>query len=176
MNYLWRSLLSLLNSGPACSVGGSLDLSYPAWVIYTPGSRFVGSYGMNQFLFRTRFESTLTFVPPAEWSRGVDIFSLGNKGNIPVIMDCSHPYGGPPSADVPPPPNLNHSLTWPFCVSRHDGVVNGVFLDWSVRKIGLKELWKLKWFRDFDTNGPWTQAGGVKPNDWPEWMRGFKDY
>ena len=54
--------------------------------------------------------------------------------------------------------------------------MNGVFLDWSVRKIGLKELWKLKWFRDFDTNGPWTRAGGVKPEDWPEWMRGFKDY
>jgi hypothetical protein len=24
--------------------------------------------------------------------------------------------------------------------------------------------------------GPWTKAGGVQPDDWPEWMRGFKDY
>jgi hypothetical protein len=51
-----------------------------------------------------------------------------------------------------------------------------VFLDWSVRKVGLKELWTLKWDREFDTAGPWTKAGGVRPGDWPEWMRRFKDY
>jgi prepilin-type processing-associated H-X9-DG protein len=61
-------------------------------------------------------------------------------------------------------------------VTRHEGFVNGAFLDWSVRRIGLKELWKLKWSRDFDTNGPWTLAGGVKPDQWPAWMRGMKDY
>ncbi len=52
-----------------------------------------------------------------------------------------------------------------------------LFRDWSVRKVGLKELWTLKWDdRRFDTNGPWTMAGGVQPEDWPAWMRGFKDY
>ena len=51
-----------------------------------------------------------------------------------------------------------------------------LFMDWSVRKVGLKELWTLKWNRNFDTAGPWTKAGGVKPEDWPEWMRRFKDY
>jgi hypothetical protein len=24
--------------------------------------------------------------------------------------------------------------------------------------------------------GPWTKAGAVKPEDWPHWMRKFKDY
>jgi len=63
-----------------------------------------------------------------------------------------------------------------FCINRHDGHVNGLFLDWSVRKVGLKELWTLQWCRDFDTHGRWTTAGGVQPEDWPEWMRRFKDY
>ncbi len=45
-----------------------------------------------------------------------------------------------------------------------------------VRKVGLKELWTLKWGPNSDAAGRWTLAGGVKPNDWPEWMRGFKDY
>jgi len=45
-----------------------------------------------------------------------------------------------------------------------------------VRKVGLKELWTLKWSKYFDTSGPWTKAGGVAPEDWPAWMRGFKDY
>jgi len=57
-----------------------------------------------------------------------------------------------------------------------DGFVNTLFLDFSARKVGLKQLWVLKWHRSYDTAGPWTQAGGVRPEDWPEWMRNFKDY
>jgi hypothetical protein len=68
------------------------------------------------------------------------------------------------------------SYSNPFCINRHYGHINELFLDLSVSKVGLKELWKLKWHEDFDTNGPWTIAGCVKPEDWPEWMRGFKDY
>lgn len=51
-----------------------------------------------------------------------------------------------------------------------------LFLDWSVRKVALKEPWTLKWYPQYDTAGPWTKAGGVQPSDWPEWMRKFKDY
>ena len=54
--------------------------------------------------------------------------------------------------------------------------VNAAFLDWSIRRVGLKELWTLKWHRNFKTNGVWTKQGGVLPEDWPQWMRGFKDY
>jgi prepilin-type processing-associated H-X9-DG protein len=62
------------------------------------------------------------------------------------------------------------------CIDRHSGSVNLLMLDSSVRKVGLKELWTLKWNRKFDTQGPWTKAGGVQPSDWPAWMRNFKDY
>ena len=63
-----------------------------------------------------------------------------------------------------------------FCVNRHDAAVNVLFLDWTTRKVGLKEIWTLKWHRGFTTAGPWTMAGLVKPDDWPEWMQGVKDY
>ncbi len=63
-----------------------------------------------------------------------------------------------------------------ICIDRHGGAINIAFLDWSARKIGLKELWTLKWHRSFDTEGPWTKAGGVRPDNWPDWMRNFKDY
>ena len=62
------------------------------------------------------------------------------------------------------------------CINRHQGGVNALFLDWSVRKVGLKELWTLKWAPWHDTAGPWTKAGGVQPGDWPQWMRRFKEY
>ena len=63
-----------------------------------------------------------------------------------------------------------------FCVNRHDGATNGVFVDFSVRKIGLKQLWTLKWHRNYDTMGVWTMAGNAQPSDWPAWMKNFKDY
>ncbi|MCL5280320.1 MAG: hypothetical protein M1376_10480 [Planctomycetes bacterium] len=62
------------------------------------------------------------------------------------------------------------------CLNRHSGAVNSVCLDWSVRRVGLKELWTLKWNRTFDVNGAWTSRGGVRPEDWPQWMRSMKDY
>jgi len=52
-----------------------------------------------------------------------------------------------------------------------------VFVDFNVRKVGLKELWTLKWHRQFDNKTTaWTKGGGVTPDDWPDWMRKFKDY
>jgi len=80
---------------------------------------------------------------------------------------------------IPPPyegctsPEFGHNSS---CINRHEGGVNCLFMDWSVRKVGLKELWTLKWHPDYNTSGPWTKRGGVKAEDWPEWMRGFKDY
>ncbi len=62
------------------------------------------------------------------------------------------------------------------CINRHAGYVGGAFLDMSARKVGLKELWTLKWHKRFNTAGPWTRAGGAQGVDWPAWMRSFKDY
>ena len=58
-----------------------------------------------------------------------------------------------------------------FCMNRHSGFLNCLFLDFSVRKVGLKELWSLRWHRE------WTEdlaATGLPA--WPEWMQRFKDY
>jgi len=74
------------------------------------------------------------------------------------------------------PPAFDGDPNRPDCVNRHFGGVNWLFVDWSVRRVGLKELWTLKWHREFNTAGPWTLAGGVQPDAWPEWMRRFKDY
>ena len=166
---------------PPMSLAGSVGPRYPAWVMWAPGPRFVGSYGTNRFLFQPGFSTVMSGPSSGQrefLGRALDIFSLGSKGNIPVVLDSGTPSGGPLSASDKPPANLTVSVSssWPFCVSRHDYFVNGLFLDWSVRKIGLKELWKLKWSQDFDTDGPWTRAGGVKPEDWPPWMRRFRDY
>jgi hypothetical protein len=63
-----------------------------------------------------------------------------------------------------------------FAINRHETGTNVLFMDFTVRKVGLKELWKLKWHRKFPVNGPWSMAGGVQTSDWPQWMRNFKEY
>jgi len=62
------------------------------------------------------------------------------------------------------------------CINRHQGMLNAAFLDWSVRKLGIKEVYTLQWHKTFNTRGPWTIAGGVQDSDWPDWIRPFKDY
>jgi hypothetical protein len=49
-------------------------------------------------------------------------------------------------------------------------------MDWSARKVGIKELWTLKWHRTYNTADYYTRAGGVRAGDWPLWLRHFPDY
>ena len=102
---------------------------------------------------------------------------------MPVLLDCVYMDAGPHSFDSPP---VYEGEIGPFgdmkffCIDRHDGGINTLFLDFSVRKVGLKELWTLQWHPGWSarmrSHSPWTKAGGVQPEDWPKWMRGFKDY
>ena len=55
-----------------------------------------------------------------------------------------------------------------FAMDRHNGAINGVFMNLSARKVGLKELWKMKWARNSKTNLP--------PPVWPPWMAKMRDY
>jgi prepilin-type N-terminal cleavage/methylation domain-containing protein/prepilin-type processing-associated H-X9-DG protein len=82
----------------------------------------------------------------------------------------------PPEIPGGPPDRPNTNEMERNCVDRHNGFLNAQFCDWSVRRIGLKELWTLKWHKSYDIAGRWTKAGGVNPADWPIWMRNYKDY
>ena len=146
--------------------------TFGAWELTGLGRPFLCSYGFNGYLFN-RFDT------PISWFRwlGMDISSVKVRTNIPVFLDATEPSERPEESHPPPQSELHEGDGMrTFCVNRHNGHTNGLFMDWSVRKIGLKELWTLKWHREFDTAGEWTKAGGVRPEDWPEWMRNFKDY
>jgi prepilin-type N-terminal cleavage/methylation domain-containing protein/prepilin-type processing-associated H-X9-DG protein len=127
----------------------------------------LGSYGVQSE------QATLLCpqTPGAKWER---------PPNVPMMWDSALPTVIPWDAYIEPPPYEGAMSDWlsmmPICINRHNGGINMAFCDASVRKIGLKELWTLKWQERFDPRGPWTKAGGVKPEDWPQWMRRFKDY
>jgi prepilin-type N-terminal cleavage/methylation domain-containing protein/prepilin-type processing-associated H-X9-DG protein len=109
---------------------------------------------------------------------------VGSPDRIPLVFDSMRSVALPGHFSEPPAydgdlwggrgaarPEMKK-----VCINRHQGHINMLFLDWAARRVGLKELWTLKWSEYFETNGPWTKAGGVLSEDWPAWMRKFKDY
>ena len=149
------------------------------------------SYGYNLWLFTLPQGVIALQGRPRELH--YDASYTGQMTNVPLFLDSMWRGGGPWYGDVSGnssnpiyagirPSDFNgqwisfNNEMMHFAIDRHSGGVNGVFLDGTVRPMGIKELWTLKWHRQFDTRGPWTKAGGVQPEDWPAWMRGFKDY
>ena len=102
---------------------------------------------------------------------------VGGASVVPMFLDCldyqnTAPYhqDEPPQYDGEPQPPGNINEIKRVCINRHgSGAVNGAFLDFSARKIGLKELWELRWHRQLN-------AEDAPPPEWPEWMRDVKDY
>jgi prepilin-type N-terminal cleavage/methylation domain-containing protein/prepilin-type processing-associated H-X9-DG protein len=151
--------------------------TFNAWEMTGMGPPFRGSYGFNWHLLE--YDVWIPFRNFGNPSDGFNTYQVTGSADIPAFLDATLFFSAPNNLDDPPRREIQGGNCYGiqnFCVNRHNGNINGLFLDWSVRKIGLKELWTLKWYPGFDTAGEWTRAGGVKPENWPEWMRNFKDY
>jgi len=92
--------------------------------------------------------------------------------DVPLMFDSNWKDVEPCESDEPPEyedywwqPNANEMKR--VCINRHNGAVNILFFDFSVRKVGLKKLWRLRWHRQWDMTFPLPV--------WPEWMQNFED-
>ena len=134
---------------------------------------YVSSYGINSWTNRmTGNRGARRKESFWRTTRGID-----RPERVPVFADATWHDAWPQATDMPPEfaGGIGREMSH-FCIDRHNGAVNVLFMDFSARKVGLKELWTLRWHRSYDTEGPWTTAGGVTGADWPAWMRDFKDY
>ncbi|MHC4431466.1 MAG: type II secretion system protein [Planctomycetota bacterium] len=150
------------------------DWTFGAW---TNSYDEHGSYGIN-ICVTDPLPGREGGRPPEWYWRSRDV--RGAAG-IPLFLDDYWWDTRPHHTDEPPQyegqvDGWSTNAMKMLCLNRHNGHTNGVYVDFSCRTTGLKELWALKWNREFDVTGPWTMAGGVRPEDWPEWMRSFKDY
>jgi len=145
--------------------------TYKAWRHTVDGQEYTSGYGINNW---TNNMTTNRGARAQSWFWGSTNKTIGPASNIPVLGDSTWYDSWPREEDEPmaeplgfgsgnkgTTDEMNH-----FCIDRHNGVTNLVFMDWSVRGVGLKELWTLKWHRQFNIAGPWT----LPDAQWPKWL------
>jgi len=138
-----------------------------------------GSYGINGWVYQNGESGGLLYGKPAEFFWKTP--SVKGAFEIPLFLDCWFWCGWPEYQNRPPAYDGEKQLGDPdamnrFCINRHGGAINSVYVDYHVERIWLKSLWAQQWAKPprYIKNGPWTKAGGVLSTDWPEWMRSFK--
>jgi prepilin-type N-terminal cleavage/methylation domain-containing protein len=96
--------------------------------------------------------------------------TAGRFANAPLFADCVWQGSNPQPTDPPPTAPGDCAVgaaMGSFCVPRHSGrtPIDMTFIDNSVSKVGLRELWSLPWSQTFDpTKGPVL---------WPVWLKGY---
>ncbi|MHC4265182.1 MAG: hypothetical protein ACYSUK_04525 [Planctomycetota bacterium] len=147
-----------------------------------------GSYGKNVYV------SSADMIEKGDWDYSYWYRNIRVRGTsqIGLFGDCNYTGAFPNVYDSPASPaserihgpvdgeNINR-----WNLDRHKLSVNFLFLDWGVRKVGLKQLWQIKWSKQTvnvdgrDVIG-WGQPDYVPdpedPEEWPEWMQGSKNY
>ncbi len=150
-----------------------------AW-IYNGSTKLQGSYCLNGWVQNAKEIKNRDPDFQDDSDRFWRNCLIKGADNVPVLADGAWWWAEPESHHRPPErQGAGHASAGGigfFCIDRHDGAVNALFMDWSVRTTGLKQLWTLKWHRRYDTAGPWTKAGGVQSKNWPLWMRQLRDY
>ena len=146
--------------------------TFEAWTLVNKqhNVRVDGSYGVNPW---GQFPSQSAENKTLYWKTAL----VKSASTVPLCMDSMSWWANSGTAEPVPPIQEDWwvSGTLQSCINRHEGSVNGLFMDWSIRRIAVKQLWTFKWHPQFNTSGPWTEAGGVQSTDWPEWMRTLRD-
>ena len=139
----------------------------PEWGL--PGQ--YGSYGINDWAHNPLDESPIYNIPPER--RPLYWRKMDAKGasKIPLMGGCMWDGTGPLETDAAPLEKgvqLAGSNMSIFCLDRHNGGPNMLFMDTTVRKVGLKELWRLPWHTQWDYS--------VSRPTWPDWMQQYPDF
>lgn len=140
-----------------------------AWVFDSGDKKGLdhGSYGTNGFV-----ETNIRQGEHKHWKTK----NVGGAGYIPLFLDANRLDGWPEAWDEPPTFDGEFNTgegnnMRRFCMNRHDGCLGALLLDFSARKVGLKELWQLKWHREWTADITRT---GIPV--WPAWMNPYRDF
>jgi prepilin-type N-terminal cleavage/methylation domain-containing protein len=152
------------------TVAEGAEYSFAAWSINYPKfgeDEFRSSYGINNWIYNPRTTNLWGHPTRDNWRKD----DQQGGSDIPLFMDC-YRWGGHPddyapymelsSAPAVPPPGDGMMR---FCLPRHQGTINVLFMDRSVRRVPLPDLWGLKWHRTYDRT--------AQPPDW-KWVERYR--
>lgn len=117
-----------------------------------------GSYAMNCWLVDISSPETQLPGGPASIKKSYwRSTTVKGSNNIPLFMDSIWMHVFPNEWDTPPSETITadyskNNIYKPMgtlCIDRHNKAINSCFLDGSVRKVPLEELWNLNWSRTF---------------------------
>jgi len=139
----------------------------PEW--FPPGNWY-GSYGINEWICNPRplgEEEKPMYGIYAKYWRSVNV---KGQSKIPLLADALWDQAWAEAFDAIPSfagevefvggDDMGH-----FCVNRHDGFINMLFMDYTVRKVHLRDIWPQKWNRLTDTEECPTEY------DYPIWLQ-----
>jgi prepilin-type N-terminal cleavage/methylation domain-containing protein len=138
-----------------------------AWGDKKDGEVLIASYGTNEFCGSDEGNVRT-------WERLYVNATTTQAYRAPLMGDCARNGDAPMEGDQPPefdgqiymsdPSNVDEIRS--FCLNRHNFHINMVFLDWGVRAVGLKELWVLKWHREWDMTEETMPTAWDDPDHW----------
>jgi prepilin-type N-terminal cleavage/methylation domain-containing protein len=128
-----------------------------------------GSYSINLWCSNNTGDGKLSTRQQEFW--GTPYIKGAYK--VPLFGDAQQSNSDPVVTDEPLP---FESRVWTpgshemqrFCLKRHAPYnINMLYLDFSVKRISIKELWRQKWHRTYDMSHPLPV--------WPQWMNDVPD-
>lgn len=156
--------------------------TFTAWTIDFKGENFYGSYAKNGWA------SNPELAGQSHWYHNLPVAdtawryfdNVQKSANVPLVADGAwighHPLHTDGPGPAPDAADYAGTQMAFYAMDRHSGGIQTVFFDGSARGVGLKEIWTFKWHPTFDTEGPYTLAGGVTASSWPEWLSGYQNY
>jgi hypothetical protein len=110
---------------------------------------------------------------PRFWRK---LISVKHPESVPLMADAFWDGTNPLETDAPPaqpiPPNggeswVNAVNMWKFIAPRHSKMMDMLFMDKSVRKVGIKNLWSLRWHTQ------WVEPRVRWDNNQYQWIKQY---
>ena len=146
------------------------------------GHESAGSYSINSYCSNP--DHVTTKARPESSIRWWRYMSMSNSDEIPFMLDAGNFDGSPRPTNFPPddeydvhffgsvPPDYAMKR---FCVNRHDESLNMAFVDGRAGKVGLQQMWAIKWYKQWRAD--------LEVAKWPKefsdpdhWMYSMRDY
>jgi len=140
---------------------------FGGWVPLWGKEGMYGSYGVNGWAHNPPDRGVPgTYDIDEEWRAYYwrKMTRIKQPDTVPLMGGAMWDGSTPDVSDTPPPIEgmMTNDISI-FCLPRHNGRVNMIFMDKSARSVELTELWSLKW------HPYWVQ----KRIKWPKWMKKY---